>query len=73
MISLADFSYGLHGSTLVHVLDTFMAAVNNIRDPWDASPFADVIGAAFGFTFLLSVVSLYLLSRGDTRRYYGVQ
>jgi len=52
--------------------DTTAAAINNIREPWDESAFADVIWFAFGFTFLVSVVSVYLLSRREVRRYYEV-
>ena len=52
--------------------DTATAAINNIREPWDESAFADVIWFAFGFTFLVSVLCVYLLSRRDVRRYYEV-
>lgn len=52
--------------------DTTAAAINNVREPWETSPFADVIWFAFGFTFLVSVLCVYLLSRRDVRRYYEV-
>ena len=64
------------GAVIFHsiaLFDTVMAGVNNIREPWDASPLGDMIGLGFGFLILVSVVSLYLLSRADVRRYYGVQ
>ena len=62
-------------AVIVHFLamwDTAAAAINNARNPWDASDFADVMWFLFGFVFLVSVVSLYLLSRVDVRRHYGV-
>jgi len=57
----------------IALFDTAMAGANIIRQPWDANPLGDIIGLGFGFIILVSVVSLYLLSRGDVRRYYGVQ
>ena len=53
--------------------DTTAAAVNNGRNPWDASDFADVMWFLFGFTFIVSLVGIYLLSRRDIRRYYDVR
>ena len=53
--------------------DTAAAAINNGRNPWDASEFADVMWFLFGFTFIVSLVSIYLLSRRDIRRHYDVR
>ena len=63
------------GAIIFHTLalwDTATAAINNLREPWEAGAFADVIWFAFGFTFLVSVLCVYLLSRRDVRRHYEV-
>lgn len=53
--------------------DTAAAAVNNSRNPWDASAFADVMWFLFGFLIIVSLVSIYLLSSRAIRRYYDVR
>ncbi len=63
-------------AVIVHTValwDLVLSAVNAIREPWETSEFADVIWFVFGFAFLISIVSFYLLSRRDVRDYYQVQ
>ena len=64
------------GTIIFHSLalwDTTAASINNVREPWDEGPVTDaMIWVAFGFTFLVSVLCLYLLSRRDVRRHYEI-
>ena len=52
----------------VALWDLATSVINAIREPWDTNAFADAVWFFFGFAFLISVASFYLLSRRDVRR-----